>query len=276
MSTMAATDFDYLRQLVRERSAIVLEPGKEYLALSRLEPVARDHGLGSIAELVVLLRAERVPGRLADAVVDAMTTNETSWFRDVHPFDSLRTTVLPDVLARKTASRSLSVWSAACSSGQEPYSIAMVLHDYLADLSSWHVRIHATDLSPTMVERTRTGRYSRLEVDRGLPAQLLLRHFEHEGATWLVKEPLRRMVQVEEHNLSDPWKAMGPFDVVFLRNVLIYFDVETKQEILRQVRQVMHPGGWLLLGGSETTLNIDESFERVPVGKTVWYRSTSR
>jgi len=276
VTTIAPNDFDYLRQLVRERSAIVLEPGKEYLALSRLEPVARNEGLGSIRELVASLRSERVPGRLADAVVDAMTTNETSWFRDVHPFESFRTTVLPDVRARRAAARTMSIWSAASSSGQEPYSIAMVLKDSMPDIDGWNVRIHATDLSPTMVERTRSGRYTQLEVNRGLPAQLLVRHLRRDGTLWQVDESLRRMVQAEQHNLAGAWKPMGPFDVVLLRNVLIYFDVPTKQEILRQVRRVLAPGGWLLLGGSETTLNIDETFERVPVGKTVWYRSTVR
>lgn len=276
MSTIAPVDFDYLRQLVHERSAIVLEPGKEYLALSRLEPVARGAGLTSIGELVATLRTERTPGRLTDAVIDAMTTNETSWFRDVHPYDSFRTAVLPDVLERKRATRTFSIWSAACSSGQEPYSLAMVLRDYLADVDQWNVRIHATDLSQTMVERTRAGRYTQLEVNRGLPAQLLVRHFERDGTHWQVNDALRRMVSVATHNLSVPWPPMGPFDVVLLRNVLIYFDVPTKQEILRQVRRVLTPGGWLLLGGSETTLNLDETFERVPVGKTVWYRSTSR
>ena len=276
MTTVSPADFSFVSTLVRTRSAIVLEPGKEYLALSRLAPVARTVGLGSIGELVASLRAERTPGRLADAVIDAMTTNETSWFRDIHPFDSFRTTVLPDVLGRRAASRTLSIWSAACSSGQEPYTLAMILRDYLQDLSAWNVRIHATDLSPTMVERTRSGCYSQLEVNRGLPAQLLVRHFRREGTLWQVDDALRRMVQVEQLNLAGTWKPMGPFDVVFLRNVLIYFDVPTKQEILKQVRRVLAPGGWLLLGGSETTLNIDETFERVPVGKTVWYRSTGR
>lgn len=272
--TITAPDFDYLCGFLRERSAIVLEPGKEYLAVSRLEPVAREAGLDSLGALVAALRLDR-RGPLSDDVVDAMTTNETSWYRDLHPFETFRTAVLPDLLERRRDSRSLSIWSAACSSGQEPYTIAMTLRDAVADIDSWNLDILATDLSPKMVERTTAGRYSQIEINRGMPARLLVRHFERDGLLWQVAAPLRRMVRAKLHNLAEPWPPMGPFDVVFLRNVLIYFDVQTKREILREVRRVLKPDGYLLLGGAETTLNLDESFERFPTGKTVWYRPTS-
>jgi chemotaxis protein methyltransferase CheR len=270
---ITAPDFDYIRTIVKARSAIVLEPGKEYLAQSRLEPVARLAGLPSIAHLVAQLRSDpRSP--LHGAVIDAMTTNETSFFRDVHPFESLRTVVLPQLIARHQTSRTLNIWCAAASSGQEPYTVAMVIREHFPALDGWNVKIIATDLSPTMLERTRLGWYSDLEVGRGMPLPLLHKWFTRDGAGWSVDPRLRAMVVCRPLNLVEPWPAMPPLDLVFLRNVLIYFDLPTKQAILQRVRRVMSPDGHLLLGGSETTLNIDASFERVPCGKTSWYRPT--
>jgi chemotaxis protein methyltransferase CheR len=270
--SLAAADFDYIAQLIHRRAAIVLEPGKEYLAVSRLECIAREHGLESVGELVARMRTGAA--KVDDQVVDAMTTNETSFFRDVHPFNALRDVVIPELIERRRAARALSIWCGACSSGQEPYSLAMLLREHFPELDGWSVRIVSTDISPTMLERTRQGRYSQLEVNRGLPAPLLVKHFTRDGMHWQVSEDLRRMVSAQYMNLAERWPVMPPFDLVLLRNVLIYFDVPTKQEILGKVRRQLRPDGLLLLGGAETTMNLDVNFERVPVGRSTWYRPT--
>jgi chemotaxis protein methyltransferase CheR len=270
--SITAVDFHYLAQLVRERSAIVLEPGKEYLAESRLQTIAREVGVASVSELVAHMRAGAVD--VGDAVVDAMTTNETSFFRDVRPFQSLQETVLPQLIERRRLARSLSVWCAACSSGQEPYSVAMLIREHFPELRDWNVQILATDLSPSMLDRTRAGLYSQLEINRGLPSPLLVKYFTPAGRNWQAIPELRRMVRVEYLNLAEPWPVMQPFDLVFLRNVLIYFDIPTKQAILGKARRQLRPDGLLLLGGAETTMNLDADFERVPVGRSTWYRPT--
>lgn len=268
--SLAAADFGYLADLVHRRSAIVLESGKEYLAESRLDGIARAHGLQSVGELVASMRTGRVD--VHDAVIDAMTTNETSFFRDVHPFNALRDSVLPEVVDRRQDTRTLTIWCAAASSGQEPYSIAMLIRDHFPELAGWTVRIVATDISPTMVERTRLGRYSQLEVNRGLPAPMLVKHFTRDGAHWVVSPELRRMVSTQVMNLAEPWPYLPHFDLILMRNVLIYFDVPTKQQILAKVRGQLRSDGLLLLGGAETTMNLDARFERVAHGRSSWYR----
>jgi chemotaxis protein methyltransferase CheR len=270
--SVAAGDFDYIAQLLRQRSAIVLEPGKEYLVESRLLPIARKVGDGSVSDLVARLRAEPDDG-LQHAVVDAMTTNETSWFRDRHPFDAIGSRILPDLLARRAAERQLSIWSAGCSSGQEPYSVAMVLHAQLALHPGWQVRVLGTDLSREMLAKASAGRYGQLEVNRGLPATMLVNHFERSGTDWVVKEHIRRLVEFRWLNLAEPAEpALPRFDVVLLRNVLIYFDQETKQRVLARVRRVLRPDGYLFLGGAETTLNVDDAFEPVQYDRATCYR----
>ena len=269
-TTLSSSDFDYLRGVVRERSAIVLSEDKGYLIESRLTPILRREKLGSLGELVLRMRSQPFSG-LHDTVVDAMTTNETSFFRDKHPFEALREHILPEILSKRTFG-AINIWSNACSSGQEAYSMAMVLREHFPALGAREVRILATDLSPSMLERVREGLYSKLEVNRGLSARLLVKHFEQEGNVWRVSEALREMVDVRPMNLIKPWPALPRMDVVFLRNVLIYFDVATKQEILRNVRKVLKPEGYLFLGGAETTLHLDDAFERVPFGKTTCYR----
>ena len=204
-------------------------------------------------------------------IVEALTTNETSWFRDGDPFTALTSTVMPALLAARGPSERLQIWSAACSSGQEPYTIAMLLEDSIPNAAT-RVSITATDLSREMVARTRAGRFSQLEVNRGLPAPMLVRHFTRAGNEWEVAPQLRRMVTASECNLAAPLPRMGPFDVVYLRNVLIYFDLPTKQAILRRVRDLMRPDGWLFLGAAETTLGVDDSWERVVVGRSSAYR----
>jgi chemotaxis protein methyltransferase CheR len=266
-ATALDPDYTYIRDLVRERSAIVLEPSKAYLIESRLTPLARSEGVGTLQQLIVRLRGDR-NGALERKVVEAMTTNETSFFRDRHPFDALRQTILPEIRSNREASKVLSIWSAACSTGQEAYTIAMVIHEHFPDLvASWKVRILGTDLSGQVVERARRGAFSQLEINRGLPAALSVKYFRREGLEWLAREPLKQMTEFREMNLVEPWPSLPPMDLVFLRNVLIYFDTETKKAILKRVRSVLRPDGILFLGGAETTLNIDEAFERVPLDK---------
>lgn len=217
--------------------------------------------------------------RRADAeavrrVVDALTTNETSWFRDREPFNALTSVVLPELIAARSGTRQLRFWSAACSSGQEPYTISMILRDNLP--AGWRTEMLATDISTDMLARAEAGRFSQLEVNRGLPAQLLVRYFEREGTNWRVSDALRQGISFRQLNLSAPLPPMNPFDVVFLRNVLIYFDVETKRSVLRKIASVLRPDGWLFLGSAESTIGIDDGFERVVLaGRTPAYRLRS-
>jgi chemotaxis protein methyltransferase CheR len=266
-----SADFNYLSNLVRERSAIVLEPGKEYLVEARLTPLAQRQGFDTLDAFIAHLRAHRYNGTHRK-VVEAMTTNETTFFRDVYPFEMLKKVILPTLIEKRQATRSLNIWSAACSSGQEPYSIAMLLRENFPLLAGWDVRILATDISQEMLERTRAGRYTQLEINRGLPASLLVKYFERQGLEWQIKPELRSMLEVRELNLVEPWTLLPQMDVIFIRNVMIYFDVETKKLILRMLRQVLRPGGYLFLGGAETTLNLDSTFTRVNYDKAICYQ----
>jgi chemotaxis protein methyltransferase CheR len=272
-TTLAPSDAKFLRDLVLERSAIVLDPSKDYLLTTRLEPVVKEEKLGSLAALVDALR--KAPrGHVEGKVIDAMTTNETSFFRDMHPFQVFSDTLVPEILQ---SSHSLTVWCAACSSGQEPYSILLNLLERNPEaVRPGRVKMIATDLSPTMVARTKDGKYSQLEVNRGLPAKMLMKYFTQQGQDWLVRNDIRAMVDAKVLNLLEPWMGMPKCDVVFLRNVLIYFSPDIKRRILERIRkEVLKPGGYLFLGTSETTLNIDTAFVRRDIGRTFVYQSPS-
>ncbi len=276
MSTTAtlsldAPSFAYVCKLVHEHSAIALESNKEYLVESRLTPIATRRGLGSIRELVAQLRDRPYSAAHAE-VVEAMTTNETSFFRDLHPFEALKTEVLPDLIAARAARRSLSIWSAACSSGQEPATIAMLLLENFPQLRDWRVEILATDLSQEMLDRAQAGEYTQMEVNRGLPSQLLVKYFARQGLRWQLKPEVRRLLRFSKMNLARPWPAMPTMDVIFMRNVLIYFTPETKRSILANVRKQLAADGSLFLGGAETTLGIDATWRRMNHGKTSSYR----
>jgi chemotaxis protein methyltransferase CheR len=274
-TTVTPADFAFVSTLVRTRSAIVLEPGKEYLVASRLLPVARESGLGSIAELVTQLRSAP-HGPLSTKVVDAMTTNETSWFRDSAPFQMLTKDLLPQIVAdRAPGDRQLRIWSAASSTGQEAYSIAMLLADWLPTNPGWSASILGTDINADVVAKAQSGRYSQLEVNRGLPASMLVRHFARSGTQWQVSEQLRRVVQFKTLNLAAPLPPLQPFDVVLCRNVLIYFDTATRQKILGGIARTLRPTGFLVLGAAETTLNMDTAFERVQFDKAAAHRLRS-
>jgi chemotaxis protein methyltransferase CheR len=268
---MTAQDFEYVCRLVRDRSAVVLEAGKEYLVEARLAPLVGKLKVGSISELVGRLRSGPDEG-LTTRVVEAMVTTETSFFRDLHPFETLRTAVLPELIRRRAGEKRLDVWCAACSSGQEPYSLAILLREHFTGLAGWRVSIVATDLSGEVLARAREGRYSQAEVNRGLPAALLVKHFRQHGATWELAEEVRRMVEFRELNLVRPWPALPRMDLVFLRNVMIYFDVDTKREILGRVARLLRGDGYLLLGGAETTLNLNDSLRRVEALKGGFYQ----
>jgi chemotaxis protein methyltransferase CheR len=259
-------DYTFIRDLVRSQSAIVLEPAKAYLIDSRLGPVAKSEGLPGLRQLVTRLRGG--DGLLQRKVVEALTTNETSFFRDIHPFDALRKQVLPELVKSRTTTKLLNVWSAACSTGQEPYSLAILIRENFPALNDgWRVRILATDLATRVLDRARAGTFSQLEINRGLPAALSLKYFRREGLEWIANDSIRQMIEFREMNLATPWPSLGQMDVIFLRNVLIYFDMDTKKEILRKVRGILRPDGCLFLGAAETTLNLDDAFERVPLEK---------
>ncbi len=266
-----ANELQYISQLVREKSAIVLEPEKEYLVRARLEPIAKEEGLASLNDLVKKLRAAPF-GALHKRVIDGMTTNETSFFRDVAPFDALKEVILPELMQKRGTTKSLNFWCGASSSGQEPYTVAILMREQFPELSSWNIKFVATDLSSEMVARSTAGKYSQLEVNRGMPAPLLVKYFTKKGMSWYVNEDLRKIFEFKEMNLIGSWLTFPKLDIVFLRNVLIYFDTDTKKKILGKIRQNLNPDGYLFLGGSETTLNLDEAFERVPVSGTSCYR----
>jgi chemotaxis protein methyltransferase CheR len=268
---VSAGDFNYIRDLVRDHSALLLEPGKEYLVESRLEPVARQEGFLSFEGLVENLRA--IPyGDLHCRVAEAMTNNETTFFRDARVFGMLRHTMLPELLARRGSVRSLSFWSAACSSGQEPYSVAMLVRDHRPALDGWNLNLIGSDISRGMIARARAGKYSQFEVNRGLPATHLVKYFRQDRATWEIDPEIRMMVDFRAINLIQSWPTLPRMELVFMRNVLIYLDVETKKTILSRVARLLAPDGYLLLGGAETTTNLSESFEPVSLGGATCFR----
>ncbi len=267
-------EFQFVSDMVRKEAGIVLEPGKEYLVESRLANVVRHEKLASISDVVARLRGSSVDP-IKRKVIEAMTTNETSFFRDHHPFEALKKNIIPTLLTNRAAEKSLSIWCGASSTGQEPYTIAMTLRESVAKLSDWKLSFIATDISTEMIERSRAGKYNQIEVNRGLPATLLVKYFEKQGVEWQIKPELRAMVDYRQMNLTTTWPLLPMFDVIFMRNVLIYFDTDTKREILRKVRRVLRPDGYLFLGGAETTMSLDESFERVQLDKSGCYRLRS-
>jgi chemotaxis protein methyltransferase CheR len=273
-TSVSTVDFDYIRTLVRSKSAIVLAPGKEYLVQARLLPLARKQGLDDISALVDKLK--RGDSVLTTEVVEAMTTNETSFFRDVHPFEALREDVLPELIQLRATTRKLNIWSAAASTGQEAYTIAMTMREHFAQLGTWNVSILGTDLSREVLEKAREGRYAQIEVNRGLPAPLLVKYFDRAGPAWRVKPELKRGIEFKQLNLMLPYPALPRMDIVFLRNVLIYFDADTKRDILTRVRNVMAPDGFLFLGAAETTLQFEGLFDRVPRARGNCYRVSPR
>jgi chemotaxis protein methyltransferase CheR len=255
-------DYDFLRKILKERSGLDLSADKQYLVESRLVPLARKAGLAGIPELVQKMKGGAEA--LTTEVVEAMTTNETFFFRDKIPFDHLRDTILPALLQSRANRKSLRIWSAACSTGQEPYSIAMCLKERAAQLAGWRIEIVGTDLSQEVLEKSRAGVYSQFEVQRGLPIQLLVKYFAQIGELWQLNSELRGMVQYRQLNLLQDFSSLGKFDVVFCRNVLIYFDQQTKTNIFERIARVTEPDGMLMLGAAESVVGITNAFRPYP------------
>ncbi len=266
-----ANEFSYLCELVKNTTAIALDVQREYLMEARLSSIAQQEGFNSVSELITRVRGGSST-QLQWKVVEAMTTNETSFFRDVKPYEALRQVVVPGLMQARQSERKLTIWCAACSSGQEPYSIAMMLREYFPALQGWKLHILATDISTEMLDKSRQARYSQLEVNRGLPANLLVKYFKKTGTDWQLEDSIRKMVEVKRMNLSVAWPLMPAVDLVMLRNVMIYFPVETKKQILKNTRSVMAPDGYLFLGTAETTINLDASYTCESYKNVSYYR----
>ena len=269
----SSVSYDVIRELVLARSGIVLSAGKDYLIESRMRPLIKAGEAESLGELVDRLR-KNPRDSIVEKVVDALTTNETSFYRDSSPFDCMREKLIPEILERNAKTRTLRLWCAASSSGQEPYSVAIMLRESFPQLASWKIEFIATDISESMLERCRNAEYSQLEITRGLPAQLLTKYFEKHGLKWRIKESIRSMVDFERVNLiSDP-PPMPVADLVLMRNVLIYFGDETKQKIIDKVSRLLRPDGFLMLGSAETVWRDD--FERETYSGWGYYRRTNK
>ena len=271
---MTPPDYEYLRKLLKERSGLDLSSDKQYLVESRLVPLAHRYGHSGISELVARMKGGG-EALIAD-VVEAMTTNETFFFRDKIPFDHLRETVLPALLQSRAARRSIRIWSAASSTGQEPYSIAMVLKEQAQLLAGWRVEIVATDLSLEVLEKSKSGIYSQFEVQRGLPIQLLVKYFTQTGELWQINSDVRGMVQHRQLNLLQNFSHLGKFDMIFCRNVLIYFDQETKIDIFERLNQVLEADGMLLLGAAESVVGITDAFRPCPDRRGLYQPNPAR
>jgi chemotaxis protein methyltransferase CheR len=262
MSGLSATDFAMVSQMLKERSGLILTPDKSYLLESRLTPIARKMGLGSLNDLVTELRTRKSEALMGE-ITEAMTTNESFFYRDMTPFTVLAQHVLPQLHQSRASKRRLRIWCAAASTGQEPYTLAMILDEQAARWAGWTIEIIGTDLSLAALDRAKTGIYSQFEVQRGLPVQNLVKYFTKVGENWQISEKLRRMVSYRPFNLLDPLTAMGQFDVIFCRNVLIYFDAPTKSKVLERLRQQMPADGNLFLGAAETVLGLSQSFRPI-------------
>ncbi len=260
---MTPNDYDYLRGLLRERSGLMLSGEKQYLVESRLMPLARKSGLSNLGELVKMLKHQNAE-RLTAAVVEAMTTNESFFFRDKTPFENFREMIIPQLLAARAEQKRIRIWCAAAAAGQEPYSLAMALKEMGRTLSGVRIEILATDISTEILEKAKAGIYSQFEVQRGLPIQYLVKYFSKVGEMWQISPEIREMVRFRSLNLLNSFSHLGMFDVVFCRNVLIYFDQATKGEVLSRVSGVTAADGYLCLGAAETVIGLTEVFKPVP------------
>lgn len=272
---ITAADFAYIRKLVRDRTALDLADDKTYLVESRLTPLARQLGLDNLGDLVRHLRTTVSPD-LHQQVAEAMVTTETLFFRDQHPFTALQHQVLPKLIQARQTERCLNIWCAACSSGQEPYSLSILLQEHFPQLQTWTINLLASDISGDILTRAQTAHYSQHEVDRGMSPALRRKYFHRTQATtgkiWALNPEILEMVEFQQFSLAQPWPYLPPMDLILLRNVLIYFDTPTKQSILAKVRQQLRPDGYLLLGAGETTLTIDQAFEPLQMARAVFYQ----
>jgi chemotaxis protein methyltransferase CheR len=269
---VGSLQFTFLCDLLRKRTGVVIDASKEYLVVARLMPIVRQRKIASLDTLIDRMRKGLDPSLERD-VLSAMMTHETSFFRDKSPFETLRTMLLPELITRRAAQKQLTLWSAACSTGQEPYSLAILLNEHFPDLlASWRVRILATDFSEAVLARAREGVFSELEATRGLPAPLLRKHFRPLQGKWSISQDCRRLVEFRALNLNATWPMMPPCDIVFVRNVLIYFDVPTRAALIERMRRVLRSDGALILGGAETLIGMDTRYERLTGAGCSYYR----
>lgn len=269
---MTPLDYEYLQKLLKDRSGLLLSADKQYLIESRLLPLARKSGLSGISELVQKLKGGSEA--LTVEVVEAMTTNETFFFRDKVPFENVKETVLPQLLKARANRRSLRIWCAAASTGQEPYSLAMLLKEALPP--GWRAEIVATDLSLEVLEKAKSGMYTQFEVQRGLPIQLLVQHFKQVGDVWQLNPDIRAMVRFQQTNLLHDFSQFGVFDIIFCRNVLIYFDQATKIDIFNRLQRVTEPDGYLFLGAAETVIGLTDAYRAAPELRGVYMPNPMR
>jgi chemotaxis protein methyltransferase CheR len=271
--THLSFDFDYLRHLLQSHTAVVLEPHKYYLAELHLDAIARQSGSHSIAEFVEKIKA--LPfGKLHVQTIEALLINETSFFRDRYPFEALRFVILPALIQSRSIEKTITIWCAACSTGQEPYSIAMLIQEYFPQLANWKIRIIASDFSGKALARAKQGSYTSTEVNRGLTPEQRDRYFQQSNGFWKIRSEIIQRVEFRQMNLIGSWSNLPTLDIIFLRNVLIYFNIETKRTILKQVQQYMHQESSLFLGSGETTLYIDPTFEPIRHENAVYHRLT--
>ncbi len=266
---MTPHDYEYLRKLLKTRSGLVLSAEKHYLVESRLLPIARKAGLFNLTGLVALLRGPGAEPMIVE-VVEAMTTNESFFFRDKLPFQQFRDTIMPALLAARTGTKRIRIWCAAAATGQEPYSLAIALKEMGKDLRGWRIEIVATDLSTEVLEKAKSGIYSQFEVQRGLPALMLIKYFTQVGETWQIAPELRGMVKFMPLNLLNDFSHLGRFDLVLCRNVLIYFDQATKVSVLERIADITERDGFLVLGGAETVVGLTNRFKPIPEKRGVY------
>jgi chemotaxis protein methyltransferase CheR len=274
MEQIAGPEYGYLRQLVFGVSQNVLDASRDYLFDTRLTRILRNHGFTRLDELVGKLRAQKNPA-LEREVAEAMTINETSFFRDLRPFDLLRQELLPKIIEARRSQRSLRFWSAACATGQEAYSVAMMLLEHFPMLAAWKFTIEGTDICSEVVQRAQAGRYHRIEINRGLPARFVVRYFDHVGEDWTVKPEVHKLCNFRQANLCGPSlpfnRASDYFDVIFLRNVMLYFDQPTRRALLAGIHRVLAPDGILFLGSSEQPADLS-LWTPILAGGTCYFR----
>lgn len=272
---LSTPEISFLSELVAEFSGNVIAERQAYILEKQLTPIAKRIGLGCVADLVSMLKRKPNPA-LATEIAEAVTINETSFFRDKHPFDALRKTIIPDLIKKNESKRSIRIWCAASSCGQEPYSIAMLIRETFPQLNDWKIEIIATDISNEMLDKCKSGKFSQLEVNRGLPARTLVRFFDRVGTDWQAKSELRKLISFRRLNLTKSFPVLGQFDIAFVRNVLIYFDQKTKKDILQRVRRVLHSDSYLFIGSVETTIGLGAPYRREEIDATVCYRPTNK
>ena len=271
---MSPLDYEYLRKLLKDHSDLDLSTDKQYLIESRLVPLSRKSGLSGIGDLVQKMKAGSAS--VTAQVVEAMTTNETFFFRDKVPFDHFRDSIMPELLRTRAGRRSIRIWCAAGSTGQEPYSLAMCLKEMSAAIADWRIEIFATDLSQEVLEKSRSGLYSQFEVQRGLPIQMLVKYFKQSGEFWQINPDIRAMVAHRQLNLLHDFSQLGIFDVIFCRNVLIYFDQDTKINIFNRLAKATEPEGFLVLGAAETVVGLTETFKPFPDRRGLYRPNVAR